>query len=321
MQLMKNKSVRVAILVLGLSAALIEAQSDDFPVLTGSYLGQEPPGDTPVVFAPGIVSTGKEHSAAMFTPDGREVWFGRLFPSAIYYMKVNGGVWSEPRIAHFCDTLTTSLYPVLSHDGNRVFFSSDRPPPEQVQRLPRGDYHMWMVEKREGEWSRPEHLDERINFGRRQGGGSAAANGDLYFASFTNSGSMNLFISRLRDGTYGNPVELGELNSPSPDHSPFVAPDESYLIFSTFRGGHGRSDLFISFRDQNGVWSQPRNMGPTINSPCKDEYPWVSPDGQYLFFNSNRPSELNHKPIADGPGNIYWVDARIIDRLRLEAPH
>jgi len=37
------------------------------------YLGQIPPGDTPVLFAPGVVSTGKEHSAAMFTPDLSEM--------------------------------------------------------------------------------------------------------------------------------------------------------------------------------------------------------------------------------------------------------
>jgi hypothetical protein len=57
-------------------------------------------------------------------------------------------------------------------------------------------------------------------------------------------------------------------------------------------------------------------MGPQINSAYKDEYPYVTPDGKYLFFNSNRPSSLNSKPIEDGPGNIYWVKAEIIDSFK-----
>jgi hypothetical protein len=97
-----------------------------------------------------------------------------------------------------------------------------------------------------------------------------------------------------------------------------VALDESFIIFSSFRGGLGRSDLFISFRKSDGDWAKPVNMGPKINSAYKDEYPYLTPDGKYLFFNSNRPSSQNRKAIPDGPGNIYWVDAKIIYDLKKE---
>jgi Tol biopolymer transport system component len=117
-------------------------------------------------------------------------------------------------------------------------------------------------------------------------------------------------------GTYFDPENLTEINSPAPDHSPFVAPDGSYLIFSSFRGGQGRSDLFISFRTTDGIWSKPMNMGREINSLYKEEYPYVTPDSKYLFFNSNRPSSLNQNPIENGPGNIYWVSTEIIEKLR-----
>jgi hypothetical protein len=60
-------------------------------------------------------------------------------------------------------------------------------------------------------------------------------------------------------------------------------------------------------------------MGPTVNSAAKDEYPFVCPDGKYLFLNSNRPSALNERTIPDGPGNIYWVDSGIIEVLRKQA--
>ncbi len=76
------------------------------------------------------------------------------------------------------------------------------------------------------------------------------------------------------------------------------------------------SDLYISFRNDNGLWTKPKNLGRTINSAAKDEYPYISPDGKYLFFNINRPSALNKNKIPDGPGNIYWVNANFIDKLK-----
>jgi hypothetical protein len=288
---------------------------DELPVLTGPYLGQEPPGSTPVPFAPGIVSTGLEHSAAMFTPDGREVWFGRIFPAKIYYMKMIENEWTESQIAPFCDTFKY-LYPVLARNGNEIFFSSDRPIEQQGKRRPRGGYDIWKVERTNRGWSEPERLDDNINLSQRNSFGSMATNGSLYFAARITGRSHEIFCSHLQDSTYSIPLELTELNSSTPESGPFVAPDESYLIFASFRGGFGKSDLFISYRKPDGTWTKPKNMGPGINSAYKDEYPYVSPDGKYLFFNSNRPSSLNRKPIEDGPGNIYWVDAKVMENLK-----
>jgi hypothetical protein len=284
-------------------------------VLKGPYLGQQPPGDTPILFAPGIVSTGKEHSAAMFTPDGKEVWFGRLLPAELYYMERVGDTWTEPKIAPFSLTYNM-LYPVLSDDGNKIFFSSDRPFEDYGERLSRWEGNIWMVERTSGGWSEPKYLDENINHGRHNSCGSMTANGNLYFTSKDNEKSTEIYRASMIGGAYGVPENLTEINSPTPEFSPFVAPDESYLIFSSFRGGLGRSDLFISFRSQDGTWSKPKNMGSKINSPYKDEYPCVTPDGKYLFFNSNRPSSLNPTPIEGGPGNIYWVSAAVIEELK-----
>lgn len=312
----KHCAIGVTVLAFSLLISFAGAQENDNPVLKGPYLGQEPPGDTPVVFAPGVVSTGKEHSAAMFTPGGKEIWFGRLFPNVIWFMKITDGSWTDPQIAPFSDSVTNSLYPVLAPDGNQIFFSSKRSLDDPARKLPGGDFHIWVARRTGDQWSEPVHLDENVNFGHRQSCGSIAANGDLYFASSDNKGSVNLYYSALINGDYGDTLALDELNSPTPDHSPFIALDGSYVIFSSFRGGLGRSDLFISFREHDNSWSKPVNMGPDVNSKYKDEYPFVTPDGKYLFFNSNRPSSLNSNAIEDGPGNIYWISSGIIDRLR-----
>lgn len=78
------------------------------------------------------------------------------------------------------------------------------------------------------------------------------------------------------------------------------------------------SDLFISFKKKDGSWSSPKNLGANINSNAKDEFPYVTPDGKFLFFNSSRKSVINEMKISNGPGNMYWVDAEFIEELKDE---
>ena len=78
------------------------------------------------------------------------------------------------------------------------------------------------------------------------------------------------------------------------------------MIFSS-RGDDLRyTDLFISYKQENGSWSQAINMGSTINSYGHDLYPIVSGNGEYLFFLSSRTGILR----------AYWVDAEIISKLK-----
>jgi len=281
-------------------------------------MGQQPPGDTPELFAPGVVSTCREHSAAMFTPDGMEMYFGRMFPAAIYVMRQVDGVWTEPEVAPFSDG-ENDLYPSLSADGRVLVFSSNRPLEPGGEPVGR-QLHLWIVERTATGWSEPMHLELAVDSPVRLGSPAMAGDGTLYFSQRVESASQDIFKVRREGGGYGAPQNLGPpINSDQPEHSPYVAADGSYILFSSFYRSHGRSDLFVSFRAGDGSWMRPINLGERINSAWKDEYPYVSPDGKYLFFNSNRPSTLNESPIPDGPGNMYWVDARVIEELRSAA--
>jgi hypothetical protein len=139
-------------------------------------------------------------------------------------------------------------------------------------------------------------------------------------------------MSRYENGRYSKVESLGEtINTPGGAH-PFVAPDESYIIFDSHTTGgeeYGGVDLFISYRDKEGQWCRPINMGKNINSPYLDKRPYVSSDGKYLFFASNRIStELPEEPVtlskirklaqvpANGHQVIYWVNAGVIAQLK-----
>lgn len=71
-----------------------------------------------------------------------------------------------------------------------------------------------------------------------------------------------------------------------------------------------QADLFISFRQPGGNWTQPVGMGEAINSPRVDRFPAVSPDGEYLFFTQRT---------RDHDEDVFWVSADIIERLRTSA--
>ena len=112
-------------------SALAQENSKDtsgFPVLTGPYLGQRPPGMTPEIFALGIVSKIEyfEHSSVYFTPDMNEVcWLADSGSTAknrkLFFMKLENGKWNPPKSADFCEHYSNSNLS-FSPDGRYLFF-------------------------------------------------------------------------------------------------------------------------------------------------------------------------------------------------------
>lgn len=89
------------------------------------------------------------------------------------------------------------------------------------------------------------------------------------------------------------------------------------LYFTTMYGSKdGMQDLYISFRYEDGKWGEPQNLGEKINTRYSESFPFVSRDGKYLFFNSNRPSSLHNESTEHFYGNIYWVDAQFLEELK-----
>jgi len=295
---------------------------DDFPVLKGPYLGQKPPGMTPEIFAPGIVSTGFDELFGCFTQDGKEFYYILGGPPVwtIMVMKQKNGIWSKPQIASFSGQYIEKF--CLSPDGNKIVLTSLRPIKDGEKRSK--EYNTWILKRTPTGWSQPKLI--RILAGAFAP--SMAANGNLYFFMGA-QGSQDLYISKFIDGKYQNPINLGDrVNSDQPESDPFVAPDESYLIFcSNRREGKG---LYICYKTKNHTWTEAKNMGSIIKSFGGCNPSSVSPDGKYFFFFSNhfkydfmrdQPISYEEKiQILKKPGNgsldIYWVDAKIIEDLK-----
>lgn len=313
------------------------AKKDDFPVLTGPYLGQKPPGMVPEVFAPAIISKEFDELNSVFSPDGNAFYFSIKLPIDVQHtilsMNLTNNLWTKPAVLSFSGRFSDAD-PAFSCDGKKLFFISKRPLPGTGES--EKDWDIWVVERTENDWGEPKNLGAPVNSDKMEIYPSVARNGTIYFCSARSGGlgGDDIYRSRFIGGKYTKPENLGDMiNTKYGEGDIFIAPDESYIIFSSGRpGGFGSGDLYISYCRQDGTWKTSINMGNHINSPFLEYCPYVSSDGKYLFFTSYRKPNKNYvsNPLTydeiiktyqspqNGLGDIYWIDAKIIKNLRQE---
>jgi hypothetical protein len=139
-----KKAVLIFCLLVLTSANLL-SQRNDFPKLTDPYLGQKPPGMTPKLFAPGIVSTEADEYAFELSSLGNEMLFVRN-TSIMLVTRNNDGTWNKPVVAPFSGKFIDDE-PCFSPDGNKIYFMSRRP--SSHSKYPS---NLWMVQKQNDQW-------------------------------------------------------------------------------------------------------------------------------------------------------------------------
>jgi hypothetical protein len=249
------------------------------------YLGQTPPGDSAVFFAPNIVSLANRfENAITFTPDGKECCFETSDAinwtwSTILYSTYKNDKWSDFQPAPFIDSPKYfDILPIFSPDGQKFLFSSARPSKAYNY------VDIWMCQRMEKNWGEPVKLSASINATTvDESYSSISSTGNLYF----NKDNTNaIWFSAYQSGSYSPAVKVEEpINSKYGAGAAFIASDESYLIFSSNQPeGYGEGDLYISYRKVDNTWTNPQNLGLKINSPDREAAPRISPDGKFLFF-------------------------------------
>ncbi len=265
------------------------------------YMGQEPPGLAPKVFAPGVISLGNRYEQnGSFTPDGNEFCFAVTNSGwstcNAWYTRYEQGQWLQAARADFVGSGDVWC-PCLSPDGEGFYFVSSRPsyPPSNV----------WKCEKSLDSWSAPVKMDYPVSSGRDEWGFSLLPDKTIYFCSHRpgGSGGCDIWYCRYLDGEYEQAVNISALNTSGNDCAPCISPDENFLVFNSTRsGGYGSADLYIAFRLEDGSWTRPQNLGPNINTSNAEMSFSLSPDKKYAFFTrrTNNDSDIN------------WVDIRAI---------
>ncbi len=277
---------------------------DKFPVLKGTYVGQKPPGARPEIFAEGIISLGLHEFGFVISPNGNEAFYTRTSKNhIIMHLKRKNDRWTAPEIAPFSGRYKDNC-PRFSIDGKKVYFTSKRPLRDG------NDFNIWMVERIGDTWSQSVDIGRLVNSKYNECNPSISANGNLYFQYFESSGlKSDLYYSIYKNEKYEKPVKLPDgINTEYNDAGPFIAPDERYLLFQSNRpGGKGYMDLYISYKEKDGSWRTPKNLGDKVNTLLSESNPYITPDQKYLFYSNY---------FGRNKGYIYWVDFGVLDGLK-----
>lgn len=261
------------------------------------YLGETPPGTEAVIFAPGTVSIeGRYEYAMSIHPEGDRLLFTIEVPqkgAAVYTSSIESGTWTEPRRLDLTDgAMTNEMEAFFSPDGERIFFAP----------FCKGlDVRIWTAEVTAEGFENPLPLGDPIardpSFYPVQ-----TANGVLYY---TNLKERAVYRTTLEDGELLRTEPAGLSRG---GHA-FPSADGSFILLdSASLDSEEQRDIFVAFRNDDGGWSSPRPLGPTVNTEYSETCPSLSPDGKYLFFSRyNEPGELS---------NIYWVSSAVIDAHR-----
>lgn len=300
------------------------------------YLPAQPVTE-PTIFVPDVISTGDYEGAEEFSPDGNTLYFLKLTPDfnfwTLVFSRYKNNKWTPPQVAPFSGQYSDAD-PFITADGKRMFFVSRRPVDAKTSPNAAGKTDVYVMNKLpSGEWSEPRNLGKPVNSEGSEFFPTLTASGDLYFGSSRKGGygGVDLYRSRFIDGNFQEPENLGEgVNTKYDEYEPFIAPDESYLIFmaDSRPDGLGGYDLYVSY-NENGTWTKAENLGAPINTSANELSPKRTRDGKFFFWTSSRSridqpkakswtiEELTNAVRApgNGLGDIDYIDG---DRLKLK---
>jgi hypothetical protein len=293
-----------------LACSLLAQAQSDFWNSAQAYLGQQPPGDTPQIFA-GKLLTQKDtfsFDRVAFSDDGKEfyyptntTWFDGK-NSKIRYFKYVQDHWLGPEI------LNEHYYaPTFSTDGQSLYLEGGQPDSLHA--------HIWRTDRKpDGGWTEPA-IFLKTDFGLYDL--MPTTSGTFYIGSNAHQGSrrdfstydfctLNILPGDTVVKSLGSPI-----NTPGFDGDFFVARDESFMILSAKEKKDFECELWITFRRPDKTWTAPVSLGPLINN--RDAHRWgeyVTPDGKYLFYSTGTSPADCH---------VYWVRFdRLLAKLKKE---
>jgi hypothetical protein len=267
----------------------------------------------PMLLAPGVISSGATEASPAFTPDGRTVYFTRSNGNDydILVSERHGATWSMPVPAPFSGQWR-DLEATMAPDGSYLIFASSRPLPG-ASASPDGFWggvnhpgkggNLWRVDRtNRGSWSQPVRLPDIVNRNASTFSPTIAADGTLYFMEvYDESKRFHLFRSEMRDGVYQPPEPMPFTSGTWSDVDPAVAPDQSFLIFSSTRppAPPETLELFIVFR-RNSTWGEPQPLTERINRLRPITEARLGSHARTLYFSSHfvQPVHFPKDPAA-----------------------
>lgn len=278
------------------------------------------PGDI-ALFGPGTISTPERYeSFGSISRDGTEFYFTThrqdFGGHKIMVSGLSNGKWSEPQVLRFSGS-SNDREPRLSPDGQRLYFSSNRP---AVAGQPQGKLDLFMSERdaKTHQWGPAQRLEGSVNTEVHEFCPVVVTDGTLYFISARPGGIKgsepteiyNVWRARALDRSglrFTEPENLGPAINTGLETNVYVTPDGRTMLLS--RDGApdslGGDDLYMT-TFSGGRWEPVRHLPAPINTEKYEYGPSLSPDGRWLFFTSARA----------GTADIYRAPATILQRQK-----
>ena len=277
-----------------------KSKDSDSPTIENPYFGQKPPGLTAEIFAPGIVSiNGRYDYGISFSPDLDEIYFSankKGETADIYFSKIEDKKWKSLQKANFTKgQKDAEMEPFFTADGKRIYFTGYSSGYK--------DEEIWYVDRLGNGWSNAIKLDSPINNDNVMYL-TQAKNGDVFY---DNISKRKMYFSSSKNGGF---PEVQEVEVEIGSHA-FISSSQDYLLVQAQNKEDKKrgSDIYVYFKEKDGTWSKPINLGNTVNSNFGEAVPSVTPDGKYLFF-----SRYNEE---GGLSNLYWVSTEVIHTLKV----
>jgi hypothetical protein len=173
----------------------------------------------------------------------------------------------------------SEMYPVVSGDVKSMVF---------IRKLKFYDALLHSI-KVDGKWQEPKNITPLIGSDGRTYPVSMSNNGKILFlVRKTEDGHDDLFVSYYENDKWTNAVNLGEkINSGNNETHACISSSGKQLFFTSDRPlGKGNLDIYMCTREEDGSWSRPNNLGTVINSRFNETTPFITDEGNTLFFSS-----------------------------------
>ena len=248
-------------------------------------------------------------SAQRLNPNTRKAgeFRKRTYEFAINYAKNNTSkyVFAPQNMGPNVNSKESEYFPSFTIDNKQLLFT---------RKLNYVNEDFFQCNKEQANWAKAKPLEGEVNTPMNEGAMIISQDGEwLVFTGCDRRdgfGSCDIYISYRTPTGWSQAINLGnKINTGQWESQPCLSPDKRDLYFtSRQQGGYGGSDLYVAHLQPNGKWSEPENLGATINTAGDEQCPFIHADNQTLYFTSNGlPGYGDHDLfyIRKGPRNTW----------------
>ncbi|NOY36835.1 MAG: OmpA family protein [Chlorobi bacterium] len=171
-----------------------------------------------------------------------------------------------------------NLFPVVSGNGQVMVYTA----------IPGSNHRILCARRTETGWSLPRDITDELRAEDDCNTTGLSFTGDTLLLYKEEGGKADIWMSIYQDTVWSEIKRLGRtINTKYWESAASLSADGKLLYFSSNRsGGYGGLDLYVSRKQSDGNWGEPKNLGSIVNTPLLEDNPFVTTDGKKLFFAS-----------------------------------